>query len=260
MLHCVTLAALTALALAARPCGLPPVAPGPLPWTGGEALTYDLELLGAVKAGTLELAVEPPLSGGRIVPLKARAKTDSSIANLKRIAAVALSWVDPATLRPERYREEAQENGVHKVGDARLAPPSPQVTIAYESRGKRSVATYARQGEVLDAVSTVYRLRAARLAPGDAFCFDLVARGRYWHVQATVARRPEKVQTPLGRLETLRIDASAHPANAPPGAAPTEVHLWISTDPARLLVAAVGEVDAGPVSATLVRTRGTRHR
>lgn len=252
-----TLAALAALALAARPCGLPPVAPGPLPWTGGETLTYDLDLLGVVKAGALELSVEPPISGGRIVPLRARAKTDSSFANLTRIAAVALSWIDPRTLRPERYREESEENGVHKIGDARLAERAAEVTITRESRGKRSAATFAREGEVLDALSAVYRLRASRLAPGDTFCFDLVARGRYWRVQGAVAARTEKVQTPLGRLETLRIDASARPANLP-DAALSQMHLWISTDPARLLVAVVGEVDAGPVSATLVRARGTR--
>ncbi|BDG01765.1 DUF3108 domain-containing protein [Anaeromyxobacter oryzae] len=251
-----TLAALAALALAAPPCGLPLPA-GPLPWSTGETLTYDLDLLGIVKAGTLELSVERPMSGGRIVPLRARARTDASFANLTRIAAVALSWVDPRTLRPERYREEADENGVHKVGDAKLAPPGADVTITYEVAGRRSTATYARQGEALDALSALYRLRAAHLAPGDTFCLDLVARGRYWRVTGTVAPRTEKVQTPLGRLETLRVDASLRRANAP-NAPPSAIHLWISRDPARLLVGVVGEVDAGPVRAMLTAARGVR--
>jgi hypothetical protein len=251
------LAALVALALAAPACGVPPLAPGGPPWATGETLVYDLDLFGMVKAGTLELSVERPMSGGRVLPLRARARTDASFANLTRIAAVAFSWIDAATLRPERYREEADENGVHKIGDARLAQARRGVTIEYEVAGKRSSATYAPAGEVLDAISAVYRLRAARLAPGDAFCFDLVARGRYWRVTGSVAAKPEKVQTPLGRLETLRVDASARRASAA-DAPPTTLHLWISTDPARLLVAVVGEVDAGPVRAMLTAARGTR--
>jgi hypothetical protein len=257
MLARVMLAAIAALALSAPPCGLPPIAPGPPPWSTGETLTYDLDLLGMVRAGTLELAVERPMSGGRVVPLRARAKTDSSLAGIARIAAVAFSWIDPRTLRPERYREEADENGVHKVGDAKLSPVADGVTITYEVAGKRSASTHAREGEVLDALSAVYRLRASRLAPGDAFCFDLVARGRYWRVSGTVAPRTEKVPTPLGRVETLRVDVTARRASAP-DARPAELHLWIGTDPARLLVAVVGEIDAGPVRAMLKAARGTR--
>jgi hypothetical protein len=250
----VTLATLAALALAAGPCGAPPLAPGPFPWTAGETLTYDLDLLGLVKAGTLELSVDRTMSGGAVLPLRARARADAS---LSRLAAVALSWVDARTLQPERYREEAEDGGVHKLGETRFVPPGPQVTIDYKTDGRASSASYERQGEALDALSALYRLRAARLAPGDTFCFDLVARGRYWRVTGGVARKTEKVDTPLGKLETWRIDGTAKKASQP-DAAPMPVHLWISTDRRRLLVAVVGEVDAGPVRAMLSAARGVR--
>jgi len=243
-----------ALALAAPPCGLPPLPVGAAPWAPGETLTYDLDLLGAVKAGTLQLSVERPISGGQILTLRARAR--SEVGSLMRLAGVALSWIDARTLLPERYREEAEQDGVHKLGDVRLAPPAPEVTIAYTVDGKTSSASYPREGDVLDALSAVYRLRAAKLAPGDRFCFDLVARGRYWRLEATVAPKAEKVDTAVGRLETLRVDALAHKAGD--GKPPTPVHLWISTDPARLLVAVVTEIDAGPVRAMLASARGTR--
>jgi hypothetical protein len=246
-----------ALALAAPACQAPAPA-GPPPWSTGETLTYEMDFLGMVRAGTVELSVERPMSGGKVIPLRARAKTDSAVANVRSVAAVAFSWIEARTLRPERYREEAQEDGVHKVGDAKL-PPDGDVTVEYRVGDRTSTARYARAGEVLDALSTVYRLRAARLAPGDAFCFDLVARGSYWRVTGKVAARTEKVETRLGKLETLRVDAEARRA-VPAGVPARPVHLWISTDARRLLVAVVAEVDAGPVRLMLTGARGTRQR
>lgn len=249
---------LIALALAAAaPCGLPPRAPGPPPWSTGETLTYDLDVLGIVQAGTLELSVEPPMSGGKVVPLKARARTDSSVAALRNVTAVGLSWIDARSLLPERYRDEAVEDGVRKTSDTRLVPPGPEVTISYRLGGRDGKATHPRRGEVLDPLSGLYLLRAARLAPGDAFCFDLVGNRRLWRLEGSVAPRVEVVETPAGRLETLRIDALARRADAP-AARPRPLHLWISTDGRRLLVAAVSELDVGPVRATLTGVRGAR--
>lgn len=252
------LPSLLALTLAtAAPCGLPPRSPGPPPGRTGETLTYDLDLLGMVRAGTLELSIEPPMSGGKVVPLRARARTDASVAALRNVAAVALSWIDARTLQPERYRDEAVEDGVRKTSDTRLAPPAPEVTISYRLGDRDGRAVHPRHGEVLDPLSALYLLRASRLAPGDTFCFDLVANRRLWRLEGSVARRIEAVETPVGRLETLRVDALARRADAP-AAKPRPLHLWLSSDARRLLVAAVTELDVGPVRATLSAVRGAR--
>jgi hypothetical protein len=250
-------AALVALALAAEPCGLPPLAAGPPPFATGEALGYDIDLFGMVKGAALELAVERPMSGGKVLPLRARARTDPSVENLLRLAAVAFSWVDARTLLPERYREEAEEDGVHKVSDARLSPAGPELELAFDVGGRKSTARFPRQAPVLDAVSAVYYLRSARLAAGDRYCLDLVARGRLWRVTATVAARVEKLDTAVGRVEAQRIDARATLADRPQEPA-RQMHLWIGTDPRRLFLAAVGDIDLGPVRATLTAARGTR--
>jgi hypothetical protein len=110
---------------------------------------------------------------------------------------------------------------------------------------------------VLDALSAVYYLRAARLAPGDAFCFEAVGNRRFWRVEAKVAARIERVSTPTGRIEAFRIDAVARRVDRPE-APPRPVHLWFSNDARRLLVAAVSEVDVGPVRALLSSVRGAR--
>jgi hypothetical protein len=251
-------AALAALSLAAAPaCGLPPLAPGERPWRAGESLGYDLDVLGVVKAGTVQLAVEPAMSGGKVVPLRARARTSPAVANLKPFAGVALSWIDAATLLPERYRDEADEGGVRKVSDAKLMPARPELVIEYRYGTNAGKTTYPRDREVLDALSTIYYLRAARLSPGDRFCFDLVANRRFWRLEGTVASSTERVETPAGRFETIRVDAKTRRADRPEEK-PRPVHLWLGTDARRLPVAMVSEVDVGPVRLSLASIRGGR--
>jgi hypothetical protein len=248
---------LLGLVLAAPPCALPALG-GALPFTTGETVVYDLDVLGIVKAGMLQLSVERPISGGKVLSLRARGKTDASLANLRKATGVGLSWVDARTLVPERYREESEEDGVRRSTDARLRPSAPSVRIEERVGERRWAAAYPRDGDVLDAVSAAYYLRAARLAPGAPFCFDLVARGRYWRVRGAVAGKTERVDTPVGKLETIRLDAEARRAGAPADAPGRPVHLWISTDARRLLVAVVSEIDAGPVRAMLASVRGAR--
>jgi len=249
---------LLALALAAEPaCGLPPLAPGDRPWQTGETLTYDLDVLGVVKAGTFQLSVERPMSGGEIVPLRGRAKTTSSVANVKKFAAVALSWIDARTLLPERYRDEAEEDGVRKISDARIRPPGPELVIETQYGDKKARAAFPRQGEVLDGLSAIAYLRAAKVAPGDRFCFDLVANRRFWRLEGSVAPKAEKVETAAGTFDTFRVDLTMRRADRPEDR-PRPVHLWFTRDARRLPVAIVSEVDVGPVRAMLSGIRGAR--
>jgi hypothetical protein len=250
--------ALLSLVLAAEPaCGLPPLAAGERPWRTGETLAFDLDLLGVVKAGTLELSVERPMSGGKIVPLRGRARATSSVASVKRFAAVALSWIDASSLLPERYRDESEEDGVRKVSDARILPAGAELAIEHQYGDRTGRTVYPREREVLDALSTIAYLRAARLAPGDRFCFDLVANRRFWRLEGSVAPRGEKVQTPAGAFDTFRVDATTRRADRPEDR-PRPVHLWFTRDARRLLVAVVTEVDPGPVRAMLAGIRGAR--
>jgi uncharacterized protein DUF3108 len=238
-------------------CGLPALSGGDRPWRPGETLTFELDVLGIVKAGTLQLTVEPAISGGKIVPLRARARTDASVANVKKFAGVALSWIDVQTLLPERYRDETEEDGVHKMSDARILPEQPLLTIEYRYGDRAGKTSYPRDRPVLDALSTLVYLRAAKLAPGDRFCFDLVANRRFWKLDGQVAAKTEKVDTPAGRFDTFRVDATTRRVDRPADR-PRPIHLWFTRDARRLPVAVVSEVDVGPVRAVLSGLRGAR--
>lgn len=237
-----------ALTLAAAGCGLPP--PGPPPFHAGEELGFDLDVMGVVKAGTVALSVEPPMSRGTIWPLRARVRNTSVFAQAHRVKGYALSWIFASTLRPQRYRDEVEEDGVRKSTDARLDRPGP-IALDWRIGDRRGTTTAPRAAEVLDLLSTVYYLRAVRLAPGARLCFDLVANRRIWRFAGEVAPGRERVGTPAGSFDTVRVDAVLTRAD---GAGPSrQVHFWYDVGPRRLPVAAVSEVDVGPVRATLAR-------
>src|SRR5512138_1035821 len=143
------LALVQATALAGAPCALPAPRPEGLPFASGELLSFDLELA-FVKAGRLSLQVDRPMTRGEILPLKARAQTTAAAANVRRITAVALSWIDATTLRPERYHEEGDEDGLRRALDVRFKPPGPTVTLDQRWRDRRGPKTFERQGEALD--------------------------------------------------------------------------------------------------------------
>ena len=243
-----------ALSLAAPPgCGLPPLSEA-RPFTTGETLVMELGLLGAMRVGEIQFSVERPLSAGAVIPLAGRARNTARFGSLQRLVAVGLSWVDARTLRPERYREESDEDGRRRLTDVRFLPAGPEVALEQSDQGRPGRSTFRREGEALDPVSAMYLLRAARLAPGGRFCFDMVGNGRAWRVEGSVAAKPETFEVPAGRFAALRLDASARPADGRGASRP--LHLWLSNDARRLPLAAVSEVELGPVTAKLVEVRG----
>ena len=244
-----------ALGLAAAPpgCDAPALRKGALPFQPGEALAFDVDVMGIVKAGTLSLAVEPPISRGTLLPLRARFRNSSVFAQMRRARGYALSWADATTLRPQRYRDDSEEDGVRKTTDTRLDAPGP-VTMAWSFGDRKGTSTMERRGELLDLLSMIYRLRASRLAPGDRLCFDLVANRRFWRFSGEVAAGTERVESAAGIFDTVRVDATV--ARADGQGPPRPVHLWFGTDARHLPVAAVSEIDLGPVRAMLRSASG----
>ncbi len=240
---------LASLLAAAEPCALPALRAGPLPWRSGEVLQYDLEVMGMVKAGTMSMEAGRPMFDGTQIPLKARVKNTSIFAKIRKIVGTAFSWVDAKTLLPERARDDVLEDGVKKSSDARIRGDPAAVIIETDFGGQKGSARYERQGEVLDALSAAYYLRAADLKPGQEICFDVVGLRRYWRFRGKVAAKPERVDSAGGLFDTLRVEGTIERADKPGAKRP--LYVWISTDPRRILVGAVSEIDLGPASALL---------
>ncbi len=246
-----TLAALVAAAPA--PCGPPPLRAGPLPFSPGETLAYDVDVMGVVKAGTLVLSVEPPMSRGQILPLRARVKNTSVFAKMRKVRGVAFSWVEARTLRPERYRDDGEEDGVRKSTDTRITAEGP-LTMSWVIGEKQGTTVFEREGPVLDALSTLYSLRAAAVGPGERLCFQVVGNRRFWRLEGAFAPGTERVESAAGIFDTVRFDAVLTRENGPR----RPLHLWFTNDARRLPVAVVSEIDPGPVRAMLSAVGGRR--
>lgn len=250
----IPLAIVAALSVAAAPsCGLPPLRAEPLPFTPGESLAFDVDVMGAVKAGTLAITVEPPILRGSLIPLRARLRNASVFAKVRRVRGYALSWVDAKTLRPQRYRDEGEDDGVLKGSDVRF-DRGGALSVSWTVGAKKGVATAPRRGDALDVLSTIYYLRAARLRPGEEVCFDLVANHRVWRLRGTLAPGTERVESSAGIFDAVRFDAVLTRADGT--GAPRPLHLWYGTDRRRLPLAAVSEIELGPVRAMLSRASG----
>ena len=246
----VLLAPLAALALAAAAqCGLPALREGGPPWSPGESLAYDVDVMGVVKAGALTLDVQDAMFDGTQIPLRARFHNTSVFAKVRKVTGTAFAWVDARTLLSRRYREVAAIDGVQKVTDARFPARLAELTLEIQSGAEKKSERRVPDGRALDLLAAVYLLRAAELRPDQELCFDLVANWRYWRFEGKVAAKPERVESAAGIYDTIRIDATL--TRPDPGAPARPLHLWISTDSRHLLVAAVSEVELGPVRAML---------
>lgn len=245
------IAALLALTLSA-PCGVP-TPRGGAPWKTGEQLGFDIDVMGVVKAGTMSLTVGAPQFKGTVIPVRAKVVNTSVFAKVRRVNGLALSWISSRTMKPEHYREEIVEDEVHKVTDAWPAKfaDKAELPVDWEYGEEKGTYRFARQAVVLDLVSAIFYLRAVELRPGEALCFDLVANRRLWRLEGTVAQKREKVETEAGVFDTLRLDGMASRADEPSVKRP--IHIWMSTDARRLPIAAVSEIDLGPVRAMLAR-------
>ena len=254
------IAALASLALGAgaavrRGAGCLPSPTAERPWRTGETLELELDVLGVVKAGTLQLSVERPMSGGQIVPLRARAEDDAMRReHRKRSPAWGSRGSTRARSCPSATATRRTRTGVRKTSDTRIPAGAERITIDLPAAASaRARPRTRRAGEVLDALSA--RLLPARRAARARrpLCFDLVAKPALLAPRGDRrARQTEEVETPAGKFETLRVDAVARRADRPDRRARSPL---AHDRRARLLVAAVSEVDLGPVRAMLVRAR-----
>jgi hypothetical protein len=217
-----------------------------LPFGPGETLEFDVDALGA-KAGSMVMRVLPFRSNGRMA-IEVAVETNTFFSKVRRVKGTGTSTMDPRTLRPIRYIEDATENEVQRVAD---------VTFGKSRTGKVVVTTRGAVssedlrwggGDITDVASAVFLLRSVPLAQGQSLCFDAYAIRKIWRVWGTVLPR-EHASLPVGEFEAWHLAGTAARLDRPD--IRREVHVWVSDDARRLPLAALGSIDLGAVRATL---------
>jgi hypothetical protein len=218
----------------------------PLSFGPGEVLDYDIDAVGA-KAGKMTMRTLPVKDG--LMPIEITAQTNTFFSKVRRVNAVATTWLNPKTLRPSRYLEDAQENEMHLVADVTFprARTAKLVSTINDRRGEATLLYGAQDG--LDVAGTVFLVRELPLKEGRPVCFDVYGIRRMWRVWGKVLPR-EHVSLPVGEFDAWHVAGEAARLDWPDGPR-RDVHVWVSDDAKRLPLAAIGAIDLGAVRATL---------
>jgi len=228
-------------------CRALPGLTSPLAFTTGEKLEFDLDAMGIAQAGKMTMRVLPPKDGK--LPIEVATQTNTFFSKVRRVKAVATSYLDPKTLRPVRYVEDAMENDVRKYAAVSFTAVDHQVRVDYKigDRSGQNRFRYANEG--LDVAGAVYLMRQMPLKQGTQLCFDVYGIRRLWRISGKVEAR-EHVSLRLGEFEAWHLSGTA--VRLDDHQQRREVHVWISDDQRRLPLVAVGAIDLGAVRATLI--------
>ena len=217
----------------------------PVPFSPGETLEFDIDAVGA-RAGTMTMQTLP-LSEG-LMPLEVTVETNTFFSKVRRVKGTGKSYLNPKTLRPARYFEDAHENEIHRVANVSFNSKARTAHLASDINGNKWEGDLRWGNDVSDVASTVHLLRAIPMKEGQKLCVDVYGIRAIWRVWGTVLPR-EHVSTSLGEFESWHLAGEAARLDWPEMR--REVHVWISDDAKRLPLAALGMIDLGAVRATL---------
>lgn len=224
----------------------------------GEVLSFRLDALGA-EVGTFEVRVQPAPPGDKraALELTSRAKTSAFVStNVGRYDAFATALMAP-DFSVLRYHEDVDEGPLHRAVQLDFPPVSGTLAVQATRNGEPEAFSLPAGSEVRDILSTLYLLRAQSMKPGAPVCVEVYAGRKIWKVSGQVGGR-ETIDTPLGRMASVRIDADAVRIDDPK--MKRGAHVWVSDDDRRLPLVAVGEMRGKVIRAQLVEVSGNGKR
>jgi hypothetical protein len=217
----------------------------PLSFRPGEMLAFELDALGA-RAGRMTIRVLPQKDGA--LPVQVEAETNTFFSKVRRLTGTATSYLNPKSLRPARYVEDALENGVRKVAEVNFEPRDHSVNVSFSTNEHQERARFRYANDGLDAAGAIYLLRQLPFQPGKTLCFDAYGVRKLWRVSGKVEGK-ERITLSLGEFNAWHLSGQAVRLDDPKHH--REIHVWISDDARRLPLVALGVVDLGTVRATL---------
>lgn len=230
---------------------LPPVTGSRLPFIAGEKLDYDVDLLGGLKIGTVEMEVESPARehGTVLLPIRAHAAANGLAAAIGRVQSDATTWLGIHDLHPVRYREDyTQPDGTYWTQVSFAQAPAHQIRFTFSQPNGKGERTFPYGNDALDVVGAFYLLRALAPRLGDHLCFDVYGSRHVWRVWGDVSTR-EPIATPAGTFATVRL--SGHAVRLDKPEVLREMYLWLTDDARHLPVASMGDLEIGPLRALL---------
>ena len=231
------------------------------PFPAGESLTYKLDVFGA-DVGTLDLWLERPAGDDKlhaVLVAKARTKTSAFLASAGAIYQAYATALLGKNLRPVRYREETDDASTHRSHELDFPAAGPMTQVLATKDGAPDPLGLPMSAEARDMLSAFLLIRAIALEPAtqDTFCAELYAGRRLWKLTGGPRLR-ETIDTPLGKLATVRIDAVS--TRLDDSKIVRKAQFWVTDDARRLPVVALGEFRGKFIRAQLVTVKGANRK
>lgn len=224
-------------------------------FAAGQSFKYRLDVLGA-DVGTFEITLERPPAADKdraAILLRSRARTNAFVStNMGRYEAFAEALLGN-DLAPLRYHEEVDEGDKHRSQSVDFPARGDKLEVHATQDGKPEAISLGATAAARDMLSTWLMVRGTPLAAGSPFCAEVYAGRKMWRVSGAAAAR-EQIDTPLGSLQTVRIDSVAVRADDPKIV--REGHVWLTDDARRLPVVAIADIKGKSVRAQLEQVIG----
>jgi hypothetical protein len=234
-------ASAAAESLAGEPVAAAAAAAGMAP---GEEIEWRVDYLG-VKTGKARLTLGR--SEGDIWPVICQAKTEG-VAKVLDIREHFVSYWNA----PERLSRgtdlEALEIGDHHKEKARFDRAEGKATVVRWRKGKERRKVVDVPRDVHDLASAMMWLRLQPLEPGTRYELPVFTGSKTFTLRAAVAAR-ESVDTPLGEMNTVRVDLVLGFEDKFRTDRPS--HVWFSDDLRHIPVKMSAEFAIGSVVATM---------
>lgn len=216
---------------------------GHTPYLPGESLQFDVNVLG-LRTGRILLRVSAParIDDVDVLPVSAYAKTDTAFSLFGDLEGRMLTYLDPHDSLPVRMVNHVQTKQMWKDPaisreDAAFSDDgqvSSRVTYWRDGKERSWPGKSAASSDLADVLSVVYYARTRELAVGTPFCFQVYHRRRIWQIEGTVGAR-ERVSTPIGKRDALRVDVTARKLGGKKAADATRaITVHLSDDAERL--------------------------
>jgi hypothetical protein len=241
------------LALLLAQIACPPQRLAPVKFPPGEVLSFKIDVLG-VDAGSFEVRTEAPGAPEKaaLLELSSRARTNAFVStNMGQYEGYAVALVGRG-FEPLHYREDVDEGPTHKAAELAFPPAAGKLLVKASTNGKAEPFTLPAGPEVRDVLSTLFVFRAQPMKPGTPICMEVYAGRKIWRLTGQVAGR-ESIDTPLGKMPSMRIDADAVRTDDPK--VKRSAHVWVSDDSRRLPLVAIGEMRGKTLRAQLTAAK-----
>ncbi|MDA1000163.1 MAG: DUF3108 domain-containing protein [bacterium] len=238
------------IGLAAHAVGaVAPANSPPAHFRGGEVLTFELRW-GRMSVAQTLLSVEGPFLWNHKKVLRYRATTHT-IGWLDRVFRVrdsAESYVDAKRL--SSYRLELRQHQGQYQSQKWYTFDGKKATYVRAGRPPRH---YETPGDVQDALSAFYKVRARGLKPGQNFEIPVFDSKRNWRVRVRVVRQ-EKLESLWGPMDTYLVEPELKGDSF--FRRRGRVWIWVTTDPLHVPIRLESTTVIGPFIAHLVKTQG----